>query len=97
MTRVELRPEAKVNLAKASKWYEDRSAGLGRRFLDAVDVVLGKIEKNPLRYSCVYKDVRRAPTPRFPFGIFYIFDKQVVSILRVLHQARSPALWKRRE
>ena len=97
MSRVLLRPEAKRNLAQASKWYEQRSAGLGARFLDAVDAALDKVEKNPLRYAPVYRDVRRAPVRRFPYGIFYIFDRQVISVLRVLHQARDPALWRRRE
>lgn len=97
MNRVVLRPEAKANLAEASRWYEKRRAGLGARFLDAVDAALAKIEKNPLRHAPVYKDVRRAPTPRFPYGIFYIFENQVASVLRVLHQARDPDLWMRRE
>lgn len=97
MSRVLLRPEAKENLAEASKWYEERSAGLGGRFLDAVDAALDKAEKNPLRYPRVYKDVRRAPVRGFPYGIFYLYDKQVISVLRVLHQGRDPALWRRRE
>lgn len=97
MSQVQLRPEAKANVAKVSKWYEKRSTGLGARFLDAVGAALTKVEKNPLRHPRVYKDVRRAPTPRFPYGIFCIYDNQIVSVLRVLHQARDPALWQRRD
>ena len=97
MNRVLLRPEAKANLAAASKWYEERRPGLGARFLDAVDAALEKVARNPLRHPPVYKDVRRAPTKKFPYGIFYIFENGVVSVLRVLHQARDPALWKSRD
>lgn len=97
MNRALLRPEAKANLAEASKWYEQRTPGLGAQFLDAVDAALDKVEGNPLRHPRVYKDVRRAPVRRFPYGIFYIYDNQVISVLRVLHQARDPALRKRRE
>ncbi len=97
MSRALLRPEAKANLAEASRWYEERKSGLGARFLDAVDASLDKVEKNPLRYPRVYKDVRRAPVRSFPYGVFYLYDRRVVSVLRVLHQARDPALWKRRD
>ena len=58
MNRVLLRPEAKANLAEASKWYEERKTGLGAEFLEAVDAVLEKVERNPLRYPRVYRSPR---------------------------------------
>ena len=97
MSQVLLRAEAKAHLSAASKWYEGRRAGLGAEFLEAVDTALDKIANNPLRHPRVYKDVRRAPTPRFPYGIFYIVEGSRISVLRVLHQARDPARWKRRD
>lgn len=97
MRRTLLRPEAKANLSEASRWYEERKPGLGAQFLAAIDAVLDKVGKNPLRYPRVYKDVRRAPVRRFPYGIFYLYDNRGISVLRVLHQARDPALWMRRD
>ena len=77
--------------------YEEQKPGLGREFLDAVDATLEKAESNSLRYSRVYKDVRRASAGKFPFGIFCIDENELISVLRVLHEARNPARWQRRD
>ncbi len=92
MSRVELRPEAKANLAKASKWYEDRSVGLGKRFLDAVDVALARIDRNPLRYSCVYKDVWLALHFAYFWGTAYFEAAILRSALEAFRGERSS--WK---
>jgi len=52
--------------------------------------------RNPLQFAVVYKDVRRALTERFPFGIFYIIEKDTIYVLAIIHTSRSPKVWKKR-
>ena len=78
------------------RWYERRSAGLGRRFLDEVDRVLKLIEANPTRFGFADGDVREAPLRRFPFGIYYRVLPDRIRVLAVYHAARDPSGWQSR-
>jgi plasmid stabilization system protein ParE len=41
--------------------------------------------------------MRRALFPKpFPYMVLYRIESDTVSVYAVLHQARDPALWKRR-
>ena len=43
-------PEALVEMREAAAFYEDCQRGLGRSFLDAVEVALAEIVKHPLMW-----------------------------------------------
>lgn len=62
-----VRPEAEAELAEAFNWYEQQVAGIGSRFLLSVDAVINSIQRDPLQYPILYKNVRRALTRRFPY------------------------------
>ena len=86
-------PEAQADLAETQKWYEDRTAGLGRQFVEAGDDALASIIRNPLAYPVIRNVVRRTLTKRFPYGVFFLVEDETVVILAILHQARDPELW----
>ncbi len=94
--RVVIREAAARDIDEAYTWYEDREAGLGRRFLDAVQARLTTIVDRPLGYPLVLKDARRALLGRFPYSIYYRVLSEEVRGLGVLHQSRSPRTWQRR-
>jgi plasmid stabilization system protein ParE len=48
-----------------------------------------------LLFQKVYRDVRRALTRHFPYAIYFVVTADRVSVLRILHQARSPEEWQR--
>ncbi len=83
-------------MAETQIWYEERTAGLGRQFVEAVDEALASITRNPLAFAIVRNVVRRALTKRFPYGILYLVEADTVVVLAILHQARDPDLWARR-
>lgn len=66
-----IRPEAEADLADARGWYEAQRAGLGDEFLECVGEALRTIEMMPKLHWTVHRDVRRAPTRRFPFAVYY--------------------------
>ena len=92
-----IRPEAEVDIRGAFGWYEDRVAGLGKNFIRCVDTVFSKINRRPESYPIIYKNVRRALTRRFPFGVFYIISQEKVIIIAVLHARREPSMWQKRK
>lgn len=42
-----LRPEARLDLEAAARWYEAQEPGLGRRFLQEVRQAFHRIRSNP--------------------------------------------------
>ncbi len=89
-------PEAEKDLDEAFKRYEKNSPGLGVEFLNCVDESLKVIQDTPEIYQNVYKNIRRALTHRFPYGIFYIIEEDVIIVLAVFHAKRNPKIWKKR-
>jgi len=88
--RLIVRARAETDLAKASKWYEQRASGLGRHFLDCTDRATNLICHNPLAFPVYHRQFRRALVPRFPFGVFYIATSETVIVFAVLHLAQDP-------
>jgi hypothetical protein len=89
--RISIRPQAFIELAEATDWYENRSKGLGADFLRAFDDALEKIERNPFGYQILFGDVRRALTRRFPFSVMFIVEAEKIIVLSCLHVRRDPA------
>jgi plasmid stabilization system protein ParE len=58
---------------------------------------LEKISRSPEQYPVVHREVLRALMRRFPFGIFYIHEKERVVVLAVFHGSRNPKDWMKRE
>jgi plasmid stabilization system protein ParE len=88
-----IRPEAELDIQDAFLWYESQSEGLGSEFVRAVDSCLSKIGRNPLSYPILYKQARRALMRRFPYGLLYICDRDIVSIIACFHSKRNPKQW----
>ncbi len=91
-----VRPEAEADLLEAYRWYEDKNPGLGKEFLDCVEAAMDLIERHPQLYQIVYKNIRRALVKRFPYGVFYITEKNRIVVLAVLHAKRDPDIIKTR-
>lgn len=96
MLPLSIRPEAEDDLASGYDWYEKHREGLGSDFLDEVEKTLKSIENSPELYSKVHRDIRRALTRRFPYGIFYLLERELIVVIAILHTSRNPARWKER-
>jgi plasmid stabilization system protein ParE len=93
-----LRPEARLDLEAAARWYEAQEQGLGRQFLDEVRLTFERIRANPEAYSSGYRGTRRALIRRFPYGVIYlpVAATGISVVLAVLHCGRDPKLWRER-
>jgi plasmid stabilization system protein ParE len=93
---VRLHPEALAEYAEAVGFCEMRAPGLGREFFDEVQRVLELIGENPGVGSPFEDPYRRAYCRRFPFGVIYREDGDVVWVQAVMHLRRRPGYWKDR-
>lgn len=94
--RITFKPEAKLDLAEAYEWYEQRDAGLGAEFMRAVDSCAHQIERHPEMYPVVHKNVRQALTRRFPYSIFYLVEGDTIYVVSIFHASRDPKAWGNR-
>lgn len=78
-----LRPEARLDLEAAARWYESQEQGLGRQFLQEVRLTFERIRANPETY---------------PYGVIYmpVAGTSFSVVLAVLHCGRDPKLWRER-
>lgn len=94
--RLEATPSADLDIEAAFEWYEDEESGLGSEFLDELRSAYQRILDHPLGYQELRSGIRRALTHRFPYGIYFSIEREIILILAVLSTARDPAEWQRR-
>lgn len=89
-------PEAEAELIEAARYYEGCMPSLGGQFLDGLDIAVGKILEDPLRWRVIEQDVRRYLMLRFPFAIYYRLVPDQLRILALKHHSRHPDYWRHR-
>lgn len=96
MTLVVLRSAARDDVFGAWEWYEAQRSGLGGDFLSCVDAALAAIAREPSLAMEVGDGIRRVLIRRFPYGIFFLIEGELLVVLGVLHQRRNPRAWQQR-
>ena len=89
-------PEVEKDVQSAYNWYEEQLPGLGEDFLLSTDAATYTILRKPLLNAIEYKGIRKVKTKRFPFGVFYVVDKTVVTVIAIVHLSRHPRTWRKR-
>lgn len=94
MARLIVRPEAELDLNEVGAWYDGERGGLGSEFLAEVRAAFIRVEQAPLRFPRVSGEIRRALLHRFPFGVFFVAEGEVATVLAVTHLHRHPSTWQ---
>ena len=89
-------PFAELDLLAAIEWYNLQEEGLGGKFINEVENTIMRIQSNPLMYSKVKKQIRMGIVKKFPFGIYYFVQGEVINIFAIFHFSRNPKILKRR-
>lgn len=97
MARLDVRPEAELDAEEAAAWYEGERGGLGVTFLTELRATFVRIEQAPFQFPLVSGDIRRAILHRFPFGVFFVADGEVATVLAITHLHRHPVTWQSRQ
>jgi toxin ParE1/3/4 len=88
--RVSIQAETEEDIFDSYRWYEERDVGLGEEFLRSIDACIATIQRNPLSYPIVHKQIRRALLRKFPHGIFYFIDGENLIVIACFHIRRDP-------
>ena len=89
-------PEAEAELTEAMDFYEEVQPSLGEEFSLEILASIRGILSYPNAWPVLEGDVRRCLVHRFPYGILYCFDGDLVHVLAVMHLHRRPGYWKER-
>lgn len=93
---IKFHSEAKKEFFKTSKYYEEQVFGLGDDFIDEVEKVLNVIEQQPSSGTKITKTERRFLVSRFPYGIIYSVENDLITIFAIMNLRRKPGYWKTR-
>lgn len=90
--------EAVTEFEDAASWYDGQDAGLGERFLHAVEATVDLIVRWPLAGRIMDDlptdpEVRRSLVARFPYHVAYIVLNDRLQILAIAHDRRRPTYW----
>src|SRR5215218_363169 len=94
--RIVLSPDAKADVHSARQWYRRIDPNLAFQFSSEGRTAVDRIAQFPFQFPLVNGAVRRALLKRFPYAIYYHFDSDKASVIAVLHQRRSDAVWRQR-
>jgi plasmid stabilization system protein ParE len=93
--RIQLLDEAESDLLAGREFYERQESGVGDYFATALAAEIDSLRL----FAGIHPQVfgyHRALAKRFPFGIYYLIEAEVVRIYAVLDLRRDPA-WVRQQ
>ena len=82
---------ARKDIKQASKYYEGKQTGLGKRFTDSAKKSINLLRINPF-FQIRYKNIRCLPLETFPFMLHYVVDEQnkLVEVFAVMNTQLDP-------
>ena len=95
--KIQIEPEAQLDIQEAIDWYNVQQKGLGRKFYIEVKTYLKHLKTNPF-FQIRYDGVRCLPLKKYPYTAhFTINDADKTVIVRaVFNTSRNPEIWKNR-
>jgi hypothetical protein len=73
-----------------------KRAGLGREFAEEVKRATKRISEFANAWPPISKNARRFLLSRFPYGLIYLIQDDIIWIVAVTHLRRDPVIWKKR-
>jgi ParE toxin of type II toxin-antitoxin system, parDE len=84
---------AQKELDSAIEFYDAQRQGLGNDFLSEVLEAFDRIRNFPFAWPPFHKNTRRCIVSRFPYGIIYFMEENVVLVVAISHLHREPEYW----
>jgi plasmid stabilization system protein ParE len=91
--RIRFLEAAQLEVDDAVAWYDEREEYLGRDFLDELDRAIRRIKSFPLASTEIEPGIRRCLLARFPYGLIYGIDEDLIIVIAVSHLHREPRYW----
>lgn len=97
MKPVRFHPDAEIELTAEAKYYEERSPGLGNRFIREVQAAVELASVFPRIGSPHKYGTRRVFSREFPFSVIYQEIEAELVVLAIAPFPRKPAYWRARK
>ena len=89
--RIEISKSAEDDLLDGYWFYEAQQAGIGDYFLDSLYADIHSLTVFAGIHAKAYPGVFRTLSARFPFGIYYVLDRDLATVVAVLDTRRNPS------
>ena len=83
--KIQIKEEAKADIADAMQWYATKAENLDTRFVAAVEATFLKIQRNPFAFKKVYKKFRQTAIKSFPYIILYEQEQSNIIIYSIFN------------
>lgn len=93
MLPLEFEPDASGEVEQTFDWYETQVPGLGHDFLDDLGGALKSIAEMPGAWPKYRRGTRRFRLHRFPYGVVYRIEKDLIRVFAVMHLSRRSGYW----
>lgn len=93
---IALSPAARQETQTAAEYYEEKVQGLGKAFIESLRSSLNHVRNYPYASVLIKPNYRRHLLNRFPFGIIYRIDSEIIYIVAIMHLKRKPDYWRSR-
>jgi len=87
---------AQIELDSAIEYYNIERSGLGYEFLWEVFSAIDKIKEFPEAWQIFDPTTRRILIRRFPYGLIYSIQDDLILIMAVANLHRGPDYWAKR-
>jgi hypothetical protein len=88
--KLEIREKVRSGTLAGFLWYEEKSEGLGSRFVAEVEKMIEYVAQNPLHFQVKYKDYREAIMKKFPYVIIYQVKNDLIILSSVFPCKNDP-------
>jgi plasmid stabilization system protein ParE len=96
MHKIQFTSETLFDIETIVLCYELQRIGLSYDFELCLEAGIEEITRNPEIFQKKYKNVKIRFISRFPYGIYYLFHENQITIIGVFHTSRSPKNWSKR-
>ena len=84
-----IKEEANQEIIDSYLYYENKSIGLGEKFLENLEIYFDRIQKYPKHYQIKRKPCREVFVKNFPFLIIYEILEYSIVVYAVFHTSRN--------
>src|SRR6185503_4075764 len=88
-----LSPGAKADIRSAVRWYQRIDPNLAFRFTLETLATRRRVARFPFQFPIFRDKTRRALLNRFPYSMYFELNEDKASVIAVVHQRRSEAIW----
>ena len=81
--------DAEKELLESSIYYNNNQTGLGFDFAGEVHKTIDRIIRFPEGWTKISKSCRRCLVNRFPFGVIYTIEDNIILIIAIMKDRKS--------